>query len=174
MHDIRDENLLETHALHVAHGATAVFTANADHASGTCTVTNGKAGGHTELQFVATNALQGMDTTFIVIQGGPAVAPVVAQDRVARPVVALSQGYPNPAAGEVAFGLDLPEDSPVDWGVYDMQGRRVWSESRAASAGRIELRWSGRGLDGRAAATGLYFIRVRAGESEFVRRVVRL
>ena len=87
--------------------------------------------------------------------------------------VALSAGFPMPSAGAVDFALTLPSDENVDWGIYDAQGRRVWSETLSANAGYVRLRWSGVDMSGRRAATGIYFARVRVGETEFVRRVVR-
>src|SRR6185503_1650561 len=87
--------------------------------------------------------------------------------------VAMSLPSPNPSAGEVSFMLDLPEASDVDLGVYDMQGRRVWQESRSLSAGRSTLSWNGMSSSRQRVGTGIYLVRAQVGKSVFVRRVIR-
>src|SRR6185436_17603794 len=124
--------------------------------------------------FIARNDLADTSTTQVQIKKS-VKAPIgpfaTASEYVDE--LALSSGFPMPSAGDVEFALSLPNDENVDWGIFDAQGRRVWSETRMASAGQIRLRWSGLDMSGRRAATGIYFARVRVGETEFVRRVVR-
>jgi parallel beta-helix repeat protein len=86
--------------------------------------------------------------------------------------LALSNGFPNPSPDEIHFTLSLPEEGDVTWGVYDMQGREIFSESRSESPGQVQLYWSGRDQGGRRAPTGMYFARVKAGGQQFVRRIV--
>ncbi len=87
--------------------------------------------------------------------------------------VALSGGFPNPSRGPVDFALDLPRDSQVEWAVYDLQGRAVWSENRALAAGRSQLRWDGTALAGPPATTGIYLVRARVDGTQFTRRIIR-
>ena len=87
--------------------------------------------------------------------------------------LALSTGFPNPSRGPVEFALDLPRDSQVEWSVYDLQGRAVWSEGRTVAAGRTQLRWDGTSSTGEATATGVYLVRARVNGTEFTRRVIR-
>jgi hypothetical protein len=63
--------------------------------------------------------------------------------------------------GEVSFTLDLPEASDVDLGVYDMQGRRVWQETRSFPAGRASVRWDGLNSGRQRVGTGIYFVRAQ-------------
>jgi parallel beta-helix repeat protein len=156
-------------------GNNAAFVVNSTKTGGTFTWTMGTATGTYHVRFVATNALQGSDTTTIApATGGKKhdLQPADDPEQQDHPAIALSQGFPNPSRGAVAFALDLPEASPVDWSVYDMQGRRVWSESFAAGAGRTQIRWSGQAMNGRSAGTGLYFVRVNAAGNQFTRRVI--
>ena len=59
--------------------------------------------------------------------------------------------------------------------VLDVRGRRVWeSGTMPLTAGNHVLAWDGRTSDGRIAAAGIYFLRVRGSALEVSRRVVRL
>jgi PKD repeat protein len=108
-----------------------------------------------------------------------ASAAEVEREAPAPPVVlpgslALSQARPNPAPGPVSFRLDLPVATRVTWGIYDLQGRRVWSEERDFAAGTTDLSWGGSALDGSPARSGLYFARVHADNRVLMRRFIRL
>ncbi len=88
-------------------------------------------------------------------------------------VLALSTGFPNPSRGPVEFALDLPNETLVEWTVYDLQGRTVWSEDRTFAAGRAQLRWDGIGSTGEPAATGIYLVRARVDGTQLTRRIIR-
>lgn len=85
----------------------------------------------------------------------------------------LSPPFPNPSTTGVRFALELPYGAIVEFALYDIQGREVWrAPPRAHPPGRRELRWNGRTALGERAHAGLYLARVRAGDHEFVRRLV--
>ena len=149
-------------------GNNATFTPNASNTGGTFTWTNATTTGTFQVKFVATNALTGSATTSIQIRKA-----VVEFGAERGQVVAMSLPSPNPSAGDVSFMLDLPEASDVDLGVYDMQGRRVWQESRSLSAGRSILSWNGMSSSRQRMGTGIYLVRAQVGEVVFVRRVIR-
>lgn len=89
--------------------------------------------------------------------------------------LALSASRPNPARGGVAWTLDLPAATRVEFEVLDVAGRVAWREAGLVrGAGRWSLAWPGTLRGGGRAPAGLYFARVRAGERVFVRRVVQL
>lgn len=153
----------------------ATFVVNATNTGGTFTWNVGKATGSYRVSFIASNALADTSITQISIGGRTRIAePSDPEGGIQRPVLALSPGYPNPSAGRVDFALDLPEDASVEMGVYDMQGRLVWSDARACGAGRVRLAWDGLASNQRRAGVGLYLVRVRVGGEQFVRRVIRL
>jgi parallel beta-helix repeat protein len=158
-------------------GNTATFTPNADNTGGTFTWNPGtKLTGSFSVKFVAANALSGSATTAIQIKavsGKKNAAEGAEEDPIGVPVVAMSQASPNPSAGEVSFTLDLPEASDVDLSVYDMQGRRVFQETRSMSAGRASWRWNGLSSSRQRLGTGMYFVRAQVGEVVLMRRVVR-
>lgn len=85
----------------------------------------------------------------------------------------LSAGFPNPTRGPVEFALDLPSASHVEWAVYDLQGRAVWSQGGTLGAGRNQLRWDGTARAGEPAATGIYLVRARVDGTHFTRRIIR-
>ncbi len=155
---------------------SATFTPNATKTGGTFTWNVGTNTGAYKVGFVARNALADTSVTTIQIKTRTRAASPVdgGDDDPLPPVVALSAGFPNPSAGSVEFTLDLPEGGPVDLSVYDMQGRRIWSESGPRSAGRATLRWDGMTSNRQRAGVGVYLVRVRAGEQDLVRRVIRM
>ena len=85
--------------------------------------------------------------------------------------VALSVARPNPSPGAVGFALELPATERVEFTVFDVQGRQVWTQpERAFEAGRWRLEWSGRTRGGHRAASGLYLARVQVGGRSMYRR----
>ena len=87
--------------------------------------------------------------------------------------IALSNGYPNPSRDAVEFTLELPEDARLQWEVFDLQGRVVWSEQRQLGAGRAILRWDGSNAAGGRAPNGVYLVRATVNETVFNRRIAR-
>ena len=92
--------------------------------------------------------------------GGASLEPDLREPH--RPLVlAFSRAWPNPAAGAMQFGVDLPEDADVDLHVLDVQGRRVRVvERRRREAGSHALRWDARDDGGRRVRPGVYFARL--------------
>ena len=167
----------------------ATFTPSADKKSGVFTWRVGSTVKMATygVQFTATNSLSGSAKTNIQVispllatANGASIAG--AEDATQQELegddvtgaVELSNGFPNPSHGAVEFALDLPRASRVEWVVYDVQGRAVWSQSHAFAAGRATLRWDGLDASGHRAATGIYLVRARVETATFTRRVVRL
>ena len=85
----------------------------------------------------------------------------------------LSEAFPNPSPGVVRLSLALPLPAPVDFDVYDLQGRAVWSDrGRKLPAGRASLAWPGTDAHGEAARTGVYWARVAVAGRTWTRRVL--
>lgn len=87
----------------------------------------------------------------------------------------LGVSSPNPFRDESRFSISLDAPTPVDLGVFDVNGRRVATVHRGVlPAGRSQMKWNGRGHDGGYVASGIYFYRlVLPGRIES-RRVVLL
>src|SRR5262245_8578993 len=84
--------------------------------------------------------------------------------------------FPNPARAGVTIALETTSRQASTVSVYDLGGRRVadlWSGALSAG-GRLELRWDGRGRDGRAVANGMYLIRAESASAHLVTRLLML
>lgn len=94
----------------------------------------------------------------------------------ASPGSRLALTSSNPMRGEARFRLELAARSVVSADVHDALGRRVRSLRSAAplEPGAHVIEWDGRDDAGGSVATGLYFLRVRAGATPLAARVVRL
>jgi len=150
----------------------ATFVANATHTGGTFTWPVGSSAGNFAVEFVATNALVGTGHTTLQVKTKGKILAKATPEAGAVTEMALSGAFPNPARGAVEFALDLPHDSQVRWAVFDLQGRRVWSEERLFAAGRRSLRWDGTISGGGKAPTGVYLVRASVEGAQFTRRVV--
>jgi hypothetical protein len=84
---------------------------------------------------------------------------------------------PNPSAGDIGISYTVPGTrggvDPVTVTVYDVKGRAVrLLVSRIEGQGRKRATWDGALPDGNAAPSGIYFIRVAAGEATGVAKFV--
>jgi uncharacterized membrane protein len=121
-----------------------------------------------------------------MVGGGRGIFPPYAQqwflirtDRVldvpAAPAargIALS-AFPNPVRGASSIAFELPEAGEADLAVYDVSGRRLRTlASGQAPAGETRVRWDGHDARGVPAAAGVYYLRLRYGQSVESRRIV--
>jgi hypothetical protein len=91
-------------------------------------------------------------------------------------VSGLLPGIPNPFVDATSIRFRLTETAPVDLVVYDVQGRRVRAlrSKERHTAGLHVVSWHGRDDSGRIVSPGVYFVRLRAGETTETRKVTRL
>ena len=83
--------------------------------------------------------------------------------------------FPNPFNPSTTISYELAEGSRVDLAVYNARGERIRTlVSTFVPAGRHDVTWHGRHDDGRAAASGAYFVRLIAGEVNDVRKMLLL
>jgi hypothetical protein len=73
---------------------------------------------------------------------------------------------PNPARTEARLRFAVPGRTEVTVRLYDVLGRRVQTVRRGEAEGRVETRVDVSGL-----ASGVYFLRLRAGEATETRRL---
>ena len=85
---------------------------------------------------------------------------------------ALDGNYPNPVRAQTTIAFDLPEQTDVTLSVYDVMGRKVATlVDQSMPAGSHDVAWQGRGQNGQALASGVYFVRLQAGERMAIRRL---
>ncbi len=104
--------------------------------------------------------------------GGSEVLGAVRLDGLA-PVLRFGQNAPNPftTGTRLEFSLDRARDVSAE--VLDVSGRRVTTLATGLfPAGPHVLDWDGRDAQGRPAAAGIYFCRLRAGDATLTRRMV--
>ena len=84
----------------------------------------------------------------------------------------LNGSYPNPTRGPSTVDFALDEATPVQLSVYDVMGRKVATLiDRPLTAGQHEVQWNGRSADGSAVASGMYLLRLQAGDQIATRRL---
>lgn len=108
------------------------------------------------------------DDTFTVTAatGAPQVA------EAAAPALAVS---PNPFESRTTVSYSLAQRGPVTVDVFSAAGRRVGTLfGGTREAGTHTVTWDGRDAAGDAVASGIYFVRVSAGDDVRTARVVHL
>jgi hypothetical protein len=88
---------------------------------------------------------------------------------------ALHQNYPNPFNPSTTIRYGLPEDSNVSLVIYDVRGQVILTlESDHQSAGWYDVVWNGHTTDGKTISTGIYFVRLVAGDYSQVVKMLYL
>ena len=78
----------------------------------------------------------------------------------------LEQNFPNPFNGETVIRFALSHRNNVELALYNLAGQRVATlVDGLKAAGSHAVRWRGRDDEGRFVASGIYFYRLRLGES---------
>lgn len=104
-----------------------------------------------------------------------AVAEEGAGEGQTPPAFELSQNFPNPFNAGTSIPFVLPREADVELAVYNLQGQLVRvlvHGSRPAGAHRVS--WDGLDTEGGAVATGVYFMRLRVGDSAQLRKLLLL
>jgi predicted outer membrane repeat protein len=108
--------------------------------------------------------------------GGYSGAVEVEQTTAAMPRrhrLHLDPVYPNPTNPQATIAFSLPQAMPVQVTLFDVRGRRVRGlTSGPHAAGGHRLTWDGRDDDGRAAASGVYWIRLQTSERVLTRKLI--
>jgi len=103
---------------------------------------------------------------------------VVAVDEVRAMSIksfSLHQNSPNPFNPVTQIVYDLPKQARVKLEVYNILGQQVKVlVDQTQVAGSYRVTWDGSDANGGAAASGIYFYRIRAGEYESNRKMILL
>lgn len=87
----------------------------------------------------------------------------------------LTRNFPNPFNPKTEMRLDLPESSVVRMEIFGADGRRVIRLlNRRLEAGSHTIVWDGRDQRGASVSSGVYHLRLVAGERRELRKLVLL
>jgi len=89
---------------------------------------------------------------------------------------ALADVYPNPTHGAATIRYGLPKKQPVTIEVYNTLGQRVATlmQDRPMEPGFHTIQWRGETGSGTPVASGVYFVRMRAGDFTASKKIVRV
>ncbi len=120
---------------------------------------------------------QGKNPPEIMVKQKVAVNVIVTdvEDGSIPLIYSLVQNYPNPFNPMTSVTYSLAGRSHVLIAVYDVQGRRVRTlVDEVQEPSRRTVTWNGKDDMGSVLASGIYFIRYRAGEYQFTKKAVLL
>lgn len=87
----------------------------------------------------------------------------------------LTQNYPNPFNPTTRIKYGLPKDEQVRFEIFNIVGQVVLTVmDKRQEAGYYDLEWNGTDHNGRNVPTGVYFIRMKAGQFLQVRKLTVL
>jgi hypothetical protein len=85
----------------------------------------------------------------------------------------LLGNYPNPFNSSTAIQFGLPEEADVKIEIYDVLGRLVRILTvETMPAGYHRVLWDGRDDDKSAVSSGVYLLRMKAGDRNFDKRML--
>ena len=87
----------------------------------------------------------------------------------------LHQNYPNPFNPSTNIHFDLPQQAQVQLSIYNLLGQRIAvliDENKPA--GVYTVQWDGRNGAGKAVASGIYLMKLEAGQQVKVKRMLLL
>ena len=88
-------------------------------------------------------------------------------------VTRMAGVYPNPFNPQTTVAFELAEAAAVNLAVYDLTGRLVATLVRETyPAGRYRQVWRGKDDSGRQVASGMYVVRMRAGDATDLKKVM--
>lgn len=83
-------------------------------------------------------------------------------------VTGIRSLLPNPSRGQVEIQYALTRAGTVGFQVFDMAGRSVSEIApHRREAGTWSIKWNGRGANGQALATGVYFVQMKVDGTRF-------
>lgn len=95
------------------------------------------------------------------------------ESRTTPLVFALNPITPNPSFGPARISYSIPKPTLVNLFVYDCTGRMVKTlVAGVKTPGRYSLVWQGTDDQGRKVGTGIYFVKMNAGEFKAVKKMI--
>ena len=85
----------------------------------------------------------------------------------------VKQNYPNPFNPATTISFHLPKSCKVTLKIYNLLGQEVRAlADHTMEAGTHDISWDGTDNSGNPVASGVYFYRLNAGESNIVRKMI--
>ncbi|MCD6248833.1 MAG: T9SS type A sorting domain-containing protein [candidate division Zixibacteria bacterium] len=85
----------------------------------------------------------------------------------------LSQNYPNPFNPQTTIEFGLPTRSDIELEVFNILGQRIrLLLKETLPAGNHKVMWDGKYASGVSAPSGIYFYRIRTGNTSLVRKMM--
>ena len=105
--------------------------------------------------------------TLVYEEGNDQQIPVIPE------ITELKKVFPNPFNPSATISYGLVDAAPVSIRIYNSRGQMVRSfEEGMKNAGSYNLTWNGDDDRGRSLSTGVYYIRMQAGNQTFNKKVV--
>ncbi|TMQ57200.1 MAG: hypothetical protein E6K76_11280 [Candidatus Eisenbacteria bacterium] len=103
----------------------------------------------------------------LMYYSGTTVTAVYEEEGAPSPGLVIGAPRPSPTRGPTEISLELPKAAEIVADIFNVQGRLVRTLGRRTlPAGRHMLRWDGRLDAGGNAASGVYWLKVGAGDVE--------
>lgn len=135
----------------------------------------------TTATFELTQATQGEESSYfakassVCPEPDPLVVdfdPIHGFDAGDPSTLTFSGNYPNPFRAETTVEFALPEQTDVRLSVYNLMGQKVATLVNGPErAGPHEVTWQGQADGGQQLASGVYLMRLEAGDRSVTRRV---
>jgi len=111
---------------------------------------------------------------YYAVGPAPPAPTAILDDSEATPAAfELGHSFPNPFNADMAIPFTLPFDGSVEIAVFNLAGQQVRIiEQGAKKSGHHTAHWDGRDGAGDEAASGVYTIRMIAGEFDQVRKAL--
>jgi len=91
------------------------------------------------------------------------------------PPMVLQQNHPNPFNPSTTISFTMPARAQVSLSIYDVQGKLVATLlDKTLAPGPNQIRWDGRGANGNAVGSGVYFYRLVVGGRALTKKMVVL
>ncbi|MFP4547753.1 MAG: T9SS type A sorting domain-containing protein, partial [Fidelibacterota bacterium] len=86
----------------------------------------------------------------------------------------LNPAYPNPFNPSTTISFSLSKQSKIDIQVYDLKGKKVWNweNNLEYGIGNHKVVWNAIDASGNSLSTGVYFIKLIAGEQVATQKVI--
>lgn len=112
-----------------------------------------------------------VDTTFVAIEaafhdGDIAVLSPNSIAEISIPRLQVSESMPNPVKESASFLISLKESTHLEWAVFDIQGRRLFSKEGTFNPGEHSLTIDA----GKIREPGTYYCRFYLGDGSFISR----